>query len=218
MSQVNLLPPELREKQVTRRVTTLVAALGAAVLALIVVFYFFQGMRLSDANDELARQEQANGQLQTQIAELQPYADLQAELATKQKLVDTLYLNEVSWAGVLLDVSRVIPDESYLTALNGQITAPTGTQAAGVPTTGAVSNLIGSVTFSGVARETFQREQMLSRAAVFVFKLDADDRSVEQLPQPHHWASGCSPFHTYRLARPAAEPAPEQTQTSNPSR
>ena len=55
---------------------------------------------------------------------------------------------------MLLDVSRVIPDESYLTALNGQITATTGTQAAGVPPTTAVSNLIGNVTFSGVARET----------------------------------------------------------------
>lgn len=163
MSQVNLLPSELREKQARRRLTTLVAALGAAAVALIVVFYFFQGMQLSDAKDELAQQEQANAQLQTQIAELQPFADLQAELQTKQKLVDTLYLNEVSWAGVLLDVSRVIPDASYLTALNGQITATTGTQAAGVPTTGAVSNLIGNVTFSGVARETQTIASWLTR-------------------------------------------------------
>lgn len=163
MSQVNLLPPELREKQAGRRVTTLVAALGAAILALIVVFYFFQGMRLSDAKDELAQQQQSNAQIQAQIDELQPYAELQAELATKQKLVDTLYLNEVSWAGVLLDVSRVIPDESYLTALNGQITATTGTQPAGVPTTAAVSNLIGNVTFSGVARETQTIASWLTR-------------------------------------------------------
>ncbi len=163
MSQVNLLPPELREKQVSRRLTTLAAGLGAVVIALIVVFYFFQTMRLSDAQDELAQQKQANDQLQSQIGELQPFADLQAELATKQQLVDTLYLNEVSWASVLLDVSRVIPDQSYLTTLTGQITAPTGTQVGVTPVIGVVPDLIGNVSFSGVARETETIASWLTR-------------------------------------------------------
>ncbi|HEU4528729.1 MAG TPA: PilN domain-containing protein [Actinomycetota bacterium] len=162
MSKVNLLPPELRQRQVERRTTTLVAAIGAAVLTLILVFYFFQTMQLSSAQDELAEQRQANADLSAQIAELQPYADLQADLAAKQQLVDSLYLNEVSWAGVLLDVSRVIPDESYLTNLTGQITAPTGTQV-GTPVEGGTTSLIGSVTFSGVARETRTIASWLTR-------------------------------------------------------
>lgn len=162
MSKVNLLPPELRQRQVERRTTTLVAAIGAAVITLILVFYFFQTMQLSSAQDELAEQRQANADLSAQIAELQPYADLQADLAAKQQLVDSLYLNEVSWAGVLLDVSRVIPDESYLTNLTGQITAPTGTQV-GTPVEGGTTSLIGSVTFSGVARETRTIASWLTR-------------------------------------------------------
>lgn len=162
MSKVNLLPPELRQRQVERRTTTLVAAIGAAVLTLILVFYFFQTMQLSSAQDELAEQRQANADLSAQIAELQPYADLQADLAAKQQLVDSVYLNEVSWAGVLLDVSRVIPDESYLTNLTGQITAPTGTQV-GTPVEGGTTSLIGSVTFSGVARETRTIASWLTR-------------------------------------------------------
>lgn len=163
MSQVNLLPPELRQKQATRRLTTLIAGLGAAVVALILVFFFIQGMRLSDAKDELTQQQQANAGLQGQIAELQPFADLQAELETKQRLVDTLYLNEVSWASVLLDVSRVIPDQSYLTNLTGLISVPTGTQVGTLPETGAVSGLIGNVTFSGVALETETIASWLTR-------------------------------------------------------
>lgn len=162
MSKVNLLPPELRQRQLERRTTTLVAAIGAAVLTLILVFYFFQTMQLSSAQDELAEQREANADLSAQIAELQPYADLQADLAAKQQLVDSLYLNEVSWAGVLLDVSRVIPDESYLTNLTGQITAPTGTQV-GTPVEGGTTSLIGSVTFSGVARETRTIASWLTR-------------------------------------------------------
>lgn len=163
MSKVNLLPPELRQKQAERRTTTLVSAIGAAVITLILVFFFFQGMQLSSARDELAEQQATNAELSAQIAELQPFAVLQQELAAKQQLVDTLYMNEVSWAGVLLDVSRVIPDDSYLTNLTGQITAPTGTQVGAVPVEGGTTTLIGNVTFSGVARETRTIASWLTR-------------------------------------------------------
>jgi len=163
VSQVNLLPPELRQRQAVRRLTGIVALGGLAVLAAILVFYFLQTMRLSSAEDELQAQEQANAALTGQISELQPYADLQAQLAAKQGLVDTLYLNEVSWSSVLLDVSRVIPDASYLTNLTGQITTPTGTQVGQVPTGGIPTELIGNVSFSGVALETETIASWLTR-------------------------------------------------------
>ena len=153
MSQVNLLPPEIRERQAVRRRISLVASVGLVVLALIGAFYVTQTMTLASVKDELAQQERANARLRAQIAELQPFADLQATLAEREQLVETLYANEVSWASILLDVSRVIPDESYLTQLSGQITAPTGT-VIGAPQEGTETGLIGNVTFSGVARET----------------------------------------------------------------
>ncbi len=162
MSQVNLLPPELRQKQAVRRRTTLVAGIGAAVVALVVGFYFFQTTRLSSAQDELAQQQSANAQLEAQIQELQPYAELQAELKVKQQLVDTLYLNEVSWAGVLLDVSRVIPDPAYLTNLSGRISTPTGT-VIGEPAETTVAGVIGNVTFAGVADGTETIASWLTR-------------------------------------------------------
>jgi len=163
VSQVNLLPPELRRKQIQRRMTTLIGAVGAVVVALLVLFYFFQGMQLSSAKDELAAQQGRNVELQGQIAELQPFADLQTELKAKQDLVDTLYLNEVSWASVLLDVSRVIPDDSYLTNLSGQIAAPTGTVIGVDPTTALPGGLIGNVTFAGVALQTDTIASWLTR-------------------------------------------------------
>ena len=123
MSQVNLLPPELRERQAIRRTTSLVVAAGLAALALIGIFYFFQVQRLSQAQSDLEAQQATNARLESQIASLQEFADLQAELAAKEALVDEIFVNEVSWSSALLDVSRVIPDASYLTNLTGQITA-----------------------------------------------------------------------------------------------
>jgi Tfp pilus assembly protein PilN len=151
VSQVNLLPPQLRERQALRRLTTIVIAVGIGVLALIGVFYFLQSQRLAAAEDDLATQQQTNDGLQTQINELQPFADLQAELAAKEQLVQTVYLNEVSWSSALLDISRVIPDASYLTNLTGQVTAGTAPPPTGEA---ADATLIGTMSFTGVAQET----------------------------------------------------------------
>jgi Tfp pilus assembly protein PilN len=153
VSQVNLLPPELRQRLAIRRTTSLVVAVALGVLALIGVFYFLQLQRLADTQDELETQQARNAELQSQIDGLQQFAALQAELAAKQELLSTIFVNEVSWSGALLDVSRVIPDASYLTNLTGQVTAaleggvaePTG----GPPDT----TLIGNMTFQGVAQE-----------------------------------------------------------------
>ena len=57
MSQINLLPPELRQRQAIRRNTSFVIVVGLAVLALIGLFYFFQVQRLSQTQSDLAEIE-----------------------------------------------------------------------------------------------------------------------------------------------------------------
>jgi Tfp pilus assembly protein PilN len=148
VSQVNLLPAELRQQQRVRRRTSLIAAAGVGVIVLIGAFYFMQTQRLADVQDDLAVQNQRNAELQAEIDELRPFAELQADLASKQALVATLFRNEVAWSSALLDVSRVIPDLSYLTSMTGTITA------AGVVDDGTTTPLIGSMAFQGFALET----------------------------------------------------------------
>lgn len=132
----------------------MVVAAGLVVLAALGGFYFLQMQRLSRVEDDLAAQETRNAQLEQQVAELQQFADLQAELEAKQLLLSTLFVNEVSWSSALLDVSRVIPDSSYLTSLTGTISvggAPAGPEVApGTPET----TLIGNMSFQGVALGT----------------------------------------------------------------
>ena len=155
MSQVNLLPPELRERQAIRRTTLLVVAAGLAALALIGIFYFFQLQRLSQVQSDLEAQQSRNAQLESEIVSLQEFAALQAELASKEALVAQIFVNEVSWSSALLDVSRVIPDTSYLTNLTGQITATIAGEVVTEPTGGTPeTTLVGNMTFAGVANQT----------------------------------------------------------------
>jgi Tfp pilus assembly protein PilN len=163
MSRVNLLPPELRELEALRRRTVLVGLAGVAVLALLGLFYFFQGTKLSTEQSDLDQVRASSAITQQQISELQPYADLQQQLQAKKQLKDTLFQNEISWSGVLLDVSRVIPDPSYLTTLTGAVTAPTGTVIGSSGTPTSSTSLIGTMTFAGVSDQTETIASWLTR-------------------------------------------------------
>jgi Tfp pilus assembly protein PilN len=155
VSEVNLLPPELRERQAIRRTTSLVVAAGLAALALIGIFYFFQVQRLSKVQSDLEAQQSTNARLVSQIASLQEFSALQAELAAKQELMSVIFVNEVSWSSALLDVSRVIPDASYLTNLTGQIVPTVAGEVVAEPTGGTPqTTLVGNMTFAGVANQT----------------------------------------------------------------
>jgi type IV pilus assembly protein PilN len=149
VSQVNLLPPEIKERQKIRQRTAVVAAIGGAVLLLIIGFYFLQQMNLSREQDDLAAQEQTNSSLQTQISSLQRFGDIQAELQQKRGLEDKVFANEVSWSGVLVDVSRVIPSDAFLTTMAAQITA--GAEAAPGTTTTTPAALVGQISFAGTS-------------------------------------------------------------------
>jgi Tfp pilus assembly protein PilN len=155
VSLVNLLPLELRERQAVRRTTSLVVGVGLAALALIGILFFSQVLRLSQVRSDLEAQQSTNARLASQIASLREFAALQAELAAKEALIDVIFVNEVSWSSVLLDVSRVIPDASYLTNLTGQIVATVAGEVVAEPTGGTPeTTLVGNMTFAGVANQT----------------------------------------------------------------
>jgi Tfp pilus assembly protein PilN len=147
MSQVNLLPPDILQGQRYRRLTLTVLLAGAIILALIVVFFLLQVGRLGSVNSDIAAENQTNAQLQGQIAALQKYDDLQVAAQQAQSELDAAYAGEVSFSGMLMDLSRVIPSEAYLTTFTATIAGPP--PAAGGTTT--TTPLIGTMTTGGQA-------------------------------------------------------------------
>jgi Tfp pilus assembly protein PilN len=144
--RVNLLPPEIRERQRLRRRVGAVTAVGVLLLAGIGALYFLQQLRVNDLRRDLEAQEAENNRLRAEIAELQEFVQLQQELVDTQQLLATLLANEVRWSGVLRDISLVIPGQTWLTTLNGQLTQA----AEGQPVAPeGPSGLIGQISFNG---------------------------------------------------------------------
>jgi len=146
MSQVNLLPPDILQGQRHRRLTLTVLAAGAIILALIIIFFLIQVGRLGSVNDDIAAKKQSNAQLQSQIDSLQRYDDLQVQAQQAQSQLDAAYAGEVSFSGMLMDLSRVIPSDAYLSTFSATITGPP--PAGGTTTT---TPLIGTMTTGGEA-------------------------------------------------------------------
>jgi Tfp pilus assembly protein PilN len=165
--RINLLPPEIRERQRARRRTAAVALVGIIVLAALGAFYVLQVMRLADVQEDLEAQQQRNNELRQEIAQLQRFAELQQELQDTRDLLNTLLADRILWSGVLRDVSLVIPSEMWLSGLTGTATGAEAGTTTTTTTTAAPTvpggGLVGQITFNGFAFEHRDVALWLSR-------------------------------------------------------
>lgn len=144
MSQVNLLPPEILAAQRQRRLAGVVALAGVGVIGLILVFYVLQLGKVSGIRSDIDQQKQTNQGLQGEIEKLREFEALRARAQAKQKLLNDVFANEISFSGLLMDVSRVIPSTAALTSMTATSQEPT-------PTTGGTTLLTGRIDIAGLA-------------------------------------------------------------------
>ena len=157
MSQVNLLPPEVRQRITTRRITIAIGIGGAAIIGLLILFWVVQGVKLQQVEDQIQAQELTNAALQGQVDELLPFQDLQTELDTFDARLSAALANEVSWSGVMRDVQLVIPDQMSVANLTGT----SSTEA--VPAEGGTSLIVGTITFNGESEGTLRLARWIAR-------------------------------------------------------
>jgi Tfp pilus assembly protein PilN len=116
---------------------------------LLLVVFVVQSMQLGEVEDSLATQQQVNRGLQTRITDLQPVAQLHAQVQSRQELADGLLGDQIVWSAVLRNVSAALPGGLWLTSMTGSLNpAVTGTQAStGGPT------VVGNIQFHGQSFE-----------------------------------------------------------------
>jgi Tfp pilus assembly protein PilN len=158
VTQVNLLPREVKQRQAVRRRTATVATIGAIVVGAIIAFWFLQGVRLHKLDDQVAAQNAKNAEIQQQVSSLQKYADQQAAAEQQKALLQSALVNTVEWSGVLDDLSKIQPDKMWLGSMTGAVNSPaTATpEVPGTPptTTTGTAPLIGNIQFQGNSLDT----------------------------------------------------------------
>lgn len=160
MSRVNLLPQEVMQRQRMRRLSYLIAGGSVALMALILLFYLVQIGRLGSVRDEIDQQERSNASIRADIQELQEFDDLRAEAQRKQQLLASAFEGEISFSGVLMDMSRLMPATAYLTDMSVQTTAGTAPAGPAAPTTGG---FLGVINVGGVSLDFNVVADLLTR-------------------------------------------------------
>jgi len=166
--RIDLLPRKLVEQRLVRRQRTGIGAGFLVLLAALGVWYVLETQQLSDAQ-AAADQEQATAAgLRAQRAQLQPLADLEAQIAAADQLRASVYRREIRFSSVMHDISAIVPEDVWLTSMAVAFTdAANAAQAGTAPTTastggGATTTTPGSpgagspvasITFAGAGLE-----------------------------------------------------------------
>jgi Tfp pilus assembly protein PilN len=159
VSQVNLLPPDILQRQKVRQLTVAVMGAGIALLVVIAFFFLFQSARLAGVNHDITNQNRNNEAIQTQINALQQYASLAQEAQAKLGTLQAAYAYDASFSTMLENVSEVIPSDQFLTSLNFQITPPATTSGS----TTIPSVIVGSMKANGTAAQLQTISSWLTR-------------------------------------------------------
>lgn len=113
------------------------AAVGGAVLVLVLGGLWVQKRaQLSDERSRLRAAEQQNARLERRAAELADAQTRQREIESLRAQVDQLLTTDVSWARMLQEIARTIPNDVWLTSFQGSLQVG-GTRTGRAPATGS---------------------------------------------------------------------------------
>jgi Fimbrial assembly protein (PilN) len=147
---INLLPREIGERRLVRRQRTAIGAAFAVLLALLGCWYLLERSQLADARREADSEQAVAAGLRVHKTDLQPYADLSAEIAASEQLRTRVYATEIRFSSVLRDLSAIMPDNVWLTKMTAAPTSTSGGATGATPAAGTT----GSAPSSGAATAT----------------------------------------------------------------
>jgi Tfp pilus assembly protein PilN len=134
MARINLLPPEIRTGQRSRRLFNGLLVACGIVVAVLALVYLVQRDTISNERDELKGLRSTQSQLTARVNALKEFEDLQTEIDTNKQTLAVALTGDVAWSRLLNDLSLIMPDNSWLVsmALNAAAAAaPDGTPAVG---------------------------------------------------------------------------------------
>ena len=130
--RIDLLPRELMEQRLARRQRSGIAAGFLVLVALLGLWYVVENGKLGQARDQADQERAVATGLRARRAQLQPLADLEAQIAAADQLRSRVYAHEIRFSTVMRDISAIVPDDVWLTSMTAAFTA-SGEAAAQAP-------------------------------------------------------------------------------------
>ena len=142
MTQVNLLPSDVKQRARTRQVTVLVGVVVGVIIAALIGLFVLESGKLASTQNDLAAVNAQNAQLESKVNSLQRFQTLADEQQAKKQTVNQLKSGTISFSAMLVDLSRAIPSSAYLTSVTGTLSATVANRASQpTPTNGIVGNI-----------------------------------------------------------------------------
>jgi Tfp pilus assembly protein PilN len=152
--RVNLLPPEISERNTLRRAQLMMAGTGLAAVAVVGVMYMNANAKVSSAQTAKTTAAAENVRLNSQLRSLQNVKDTYAQVDIANKTIESATHFEVLWSTYLQDMTLTIPDNVWLRTMSVKMTPATGAGQQGAGAGGKDAILdpgLGSVSFTGTA-------------------------------------------------------------------
>jgi Tfp pilus assembly protein PilN len=160
MTQVNLLPGDVKQRLKTRQLTVLVGMVSAIVIAGLLAFFVLQSHKLASANSALTAANSENQQLQAKVTSLSRFQQLADAKDAQQQTVQTAKAGTVQFSGIMHDLSMVIPSTVYLNSVTANLSLGDGAS-----TQANTGGIIGNIQFQGSASDHLAVALWLTRLA-----------------------------------------------------
>jgi Tfp pilus assembly protein PilN len=121
MRDINLLPGEIAAEEASRRNRVYWLFALIALVALLAWFSVGRLSAIGDAEDDLTAQQQVNADLDAEIGSLGQFEGPLQAFEARTQLMSTALEGDVSWARLLNDLGRFIPDRVWLDSLQGDL-------------------------------------------------------------------------------------------------
>lgn len=119
MTRINLLPPEFNARREAARQAKTLGFIFGGLVAAIALGWLALTFQLHSQQDRQSAAEHQAALIRTKVNSLQEFGLMETTVKTKTSTLELAMNNDVGWSKLLRDISRVMPDNSWLTAFVG---------------------------------------------------------------------------------------------------
>lgn len=151
---IDLLPSEEGRQRLLRRRAGIAALLLVALWVVLGVVTIGQLALVDDLAAERDAVAARTELVRAQVGSLSVFQRMADDAAAGNRIVASAMGDEVSWAQLLIDLSRGVPESASFTSVNGQL-FPTAPMVVGDDVAVATAQEVGAFTIAGYSREVF---------------------------------------------------------------